>query len=331
MQLELIQFFALVCASVLLTGIVLAYLRRRAILDHPNDRSSHETPTPRGGGLAVTAISLAAIAYHAIALDQIDMIWLSAGVAVLAIVSWLDDLHSLSARLRLIVQFTAVAVTLPWLMQDGSITGGWLPYWVEMPLAAIVWVGFINFFNFMDGIDGISGVEAASIGLGLYCLSLVGVFGTPINPGLIIAAAAIGFLVWNWHPARIFLGDVGSIPLGFLLGGLLLQLAVAGYWAPALILPLYYLTDAGVTLTRRLLRGEKVWEAHREHFYQVAVQAGHRHSGVSAAIALTNVILIGLSVWSLDSPLLAILAAAGCVAVLIGWMHLSPRFKRREA
>lgn len=97
MQLELIQFFALVCASVLLTGIVLAYLRRRAILDHPNDRSSHETPTPRGGGLAVTAISLAAIAYHAIALDQIDMIWLSAGAAVLAIVSWLDDLHSLSA------------------------------------------------------------------------------------------------------------------------------------------------------------------------------------------------------------------------------------------
>lgn len=330
MELELIQFVGLVCASILLTGIVLAYLRHRAILDHPNGRSSHQTPTPRGGGLAVTLVAVSAMAAHGLSADRMDLTWLAIGALILAVVSWIDDLRSLSARLRLLVQFTAVAVTLPWLIQDGSITGGILPYWVEMPLAAIAWVGFVNFFNFMDGIDGISGVEAASIGIGLYSLGLMGVAVPPVSAGLIIAAAAIGFLVWNWHPARIFLGDVGSVPLGFLLGGLLLQLAAAGFWASAVILPLYYLADAGITLTHRLLRGEKIWEAHREHFYQKAVQGGHRHSGVSTAIALANVILIALAVWALDRPLPALGATGVTVALLIGWMHLSPRLVDQE-
>ena len=138
------------------------------------------------------------------------------------------------------------------------------------------------------------------------------------------AAAALGFLVWNWHPARVFLGDVGSVPLGFLVGWLLLELMARGAWAAAIILPSYYATDATLTLVRRLLRGEKIWQAHKEHFYQRAVQAGRSHAQVSAAVGLAGGALIGLAWWStLGFEWEAIAGAALVVVLLMAWM--SPR------
>jgi UDP-N-acetylmuramyl pentapeptide phosphotransferase/UDP-N-acetylglucosamine-1-phosphate transferase len=125
--------------------------------------------------------------------------------------------------------------------------------------------------------------------------------------GASIAAAALGFLPWNWHPARLFLGDVGSVALGFLLGWLLLRLAAEGQWAAAVILPLYYLSDATLTLTRRTLRGEKPWQAHREHFYQRAVAAGLSHAAVVRAVGVANAGLIAL----------AVMATAGCAIVAL--------------
>jgi UDP-N-acetylmuramyl pentapeptide phosphotransferase/UDP-N-acetylglucosamine-1-phosphate transferase len=139
------------------------------------------------------------------------------------------------------------------------------------------------------------------------------------------AAPAAGFLVWNWHPARLFLGDVGSVPLGFALGWLLLHAAIAGYWAAALILPLYYLADATITLGRRALRGAKIWQAHREHFYQRAVARGRGHDAVVGAIAVGNVVLIGCALIAEGTDgaikLLAIAAAALAVALLLA--HLA--------
>jgi len=179
----------------------------------------------------------------------------------------------------------------------------------------------------MDGIDGIAGVEAIGIGIGIYA---IGVVFMPAAAGygqaLAVAAAMAGFLLWNWHPARIFLGDVGSIPLGFLLGWLLLDLAARGLWQAALILPLYYLADASLTLVRRLLRGAVIWRAHREHCYQIAVQRGRSHATVARAIALANAVLVGLAfiaAWPSDAPALPWLmlaAAAIIVALLMGWM-----------
>jgi UDP-N-acetylmuramyl pentapeptide phosphotransferase/UDP-N-acetylglucosamine-1-phosphate transferase len=322
---------AVALASAAATGLLLAPLRRRAILDHPNHRSSHQTPTPRGGGLAVVPIVLAAWAAPLLIEPQgayAALIAALAGAGGLAALSWIDDLRSLPAASRFAAQAVAVALGMAWLAGgaapafQGPVFQGLLPGWLDIAAAAIAWLWFINLFNFMDGIDGISGVEAASIGIGL---SLLGLFAghapEAIWLPLSLAMAALGFLWFNWHPARIFLGDVGSVPFGYLLGWLLLQTAAAGHWAPALILPLYYLADATITLLRRAARREKVWQAHREHFYQRAVQNGRSHGRVSLAVLAANAVLAALALVAMAQPVVALAAAAAAVAALLAWMR----------
>jgi UDP-N-acetylmuramyl pentapeptide phosphotransferase/UDP-N-acetylglucosamine-1-phosphate transferase len=285
-------------ASLAGTGVVLRQLQRRAILDHPNERSSHTVATPRGGGIAVV-VALAAgwLAVALIRPEESREIAAVSGIAVgLAVLSWFDDLGGLPVLVRLLAQVGAIAAVLVITPGDALYFAGLLPAWLDVFAAGVLWVWFVNLFNFMDGIDGIAGTEMATIGLGVTLVAVVaGVANSLPVLGLTMAAAAIGFLRWNWHPAKIFLGDVGSVPLGFLLGWLLLTLAARGQWAAALILPAYYLADATWTLLRRLSRGERVWQAHREHFYQRAVQAGRGHSVVVLSILAANVALVGLA------------------------------------
>ena len=205
--------------------------------------------------------------------------------------------------------------------QEATIFQSFIPEPIDLILAGLIWVWFINLFNFMDGIDGISGVEAAAIGIGITII-VMRTEDTGIDPRLAatVAAGAIGFLYWNWHPAKVFLGDVGSVPLGFLLGWLLLNLANSGTWEPAVILPLYYLADATITILRRALRGEKVWCAHREHFYQRAVQNGRSHAVVSSGVAACNLVLICLAIYSLDEPWIALAVATATVLVFLAWL-----------
>ena len=258
------------------TRALIPLLRRASVLDRPNERSSHEIPTPRGGGIAVVGASLAAwLALVAAGAAPLSLLAVIAGAAMLAMICWLDDLRGLSPAVRFGAQCAAVALGVVAALPDGAVFQGWLPAGLDRAAAALLWVWFVNLYNFMDGIDGIAGSEAASIGIGLALFAIAGIGGDPaLAAAAIIAAAAIGFLVWNWAPARIFLGDVGSVPLGYLLGFLLLWAAALGNWRIALILPLYFLADATITLLRRLLRGERVWRAHRQHFYQRAVQHG---------------------------------------------------------
>jgi UDP-N-acetylmuramyl pentapeptide phosphotransferase/UDP-N-acetylglucosamine-1-phosphate transferase len=177
---------------------------------------------------------------------------------------------------------------------ESPVFQGMLPDWLDFVVTVFLWVWFVNLFNFMDGIDGISGIETIAIAGGVAALGLFGdTAAMPLT--LAVTAAALGFLVWNWPPARIFLGDVGSVPLGYLLGWILLGLAAAGQWPAAVILPLYYLADATITLLRRLLRGEKVWRAHRDHFYQRPVRKGATHLAVILPVAATNLFLVGLA------------------------------------
>ncbi|MDD9918453.1 MAG: glycosyl transferase [Rhodospirillaceae bacterium] len=253
--------------------------------------------------------------------SQLQVFTIIAAVILLACVSWVDDLKSLSPGIRLIAQIVAILPAMLWLHGKSPIFQGIVPEYLDLILAGLIWIWFINLFNFMDGIDGISGVEAAAIGAGIAIVAIQAP-AAGIDPRLAatIAAGAIGFLCWNWHPAKVFLGDVGSVPLGFLLGWLLLNLASSGAWAAAAILPLYYLADATITLTRRGLRGEKVWHAHREHFYQRAVQNGRSHAVVSIGVALCNVVLIGLAVLSIAAPWLALAIAAATVIVFLGWL-----------
>lgn len=329
----LATFAGTAIAAVVATRLVLTILQQRAILDYPNERSSHARPTPRGGGIAVVAVLIPSWALIQYCMPSAAQIWPAVvGIVALAALSWLDDLYSLSAGLRIVCHALVVAGALMLLPDGALVFQGLLPPLLDRIAAALVWIWFINLFNFMDGIDGISGVETLAIGLGLAAVaSLTGSAALQADAflGLAIAGTALGFLVWNWHPAKLFLGDVGSVPLGFALGWLLLNTAIAGHWAAALILPLYYLADATITISRRALRGEKIWQAHREHYYQRATQLGRSHATVSGAIALANIALIVLAliaeIGSALTTFVALLAAIATVGALLGFLAGSGR------
>jgi UDP-N-acetylmuramyl pentapeptide phosphotransferase/UDP-N-acetylglucosamine-1-phosphate transferase len=291
------------------------------MLDYPNERSSHFDPTPRGGGIAVTiSILLAWIALHKVGLVASSFVSIALGTSLLALVSWIDDLRGLSPGIRLVAQGAAVTIGILVLASTRSAPEALLGSTLFFVAAGLVWIWWINLFNFMDGIDGLAVSEAAAICSGLLLFALVGDGADPAAALLAagIIGAAIGFLVWNWSPARIFLGDVGSVPLGYLSGFLLLDLASRGRWKIALILPLYFLADATITLLRRLLAGERVWEPHRQHFYQQAVRNGLPHSAVVKRVIAANLLLIGCG-WAAENgrAVISLSAAIVTVAVLL--------------
>jgi UDP-N-acetylmuramyl pentapeptide phosphotransferase/UDP-N-acetylglucosamine-1-phosphate transferase len=306
--------------SCLGTKALIPLLRRRALLDIPNERSSHAVPTPRGAGLAVVGAVLCVWIGLALAGRAPPWVGVAAlGAAVVGAVSWLDDLRGVPPIMRLLAQAAAVAVGLAVLPVGGVLRDRLGPV-PAIAVAGLAWLWFVNLFNFMDGIDGLAGGEALAIGVGL---ALYAGIGAGLDPGLAalaaaVAGAAAGFLVWNWPPARIFLGDVGSAPLGYLLGFLLLDLTLRGPWKIALILPLYFLADASLTLARRLVRGERIWLAHREHFYQRAVQKGLGHGAVVRRVLAADLLLIALG-WAAGNGagLLALGLAAAIVAALL--------------
>jgi UDP-N-acetylmuramyl pentapeptide phosphotransferase/UDP-N-acetylglucosamine-1-phosphate transferase len=320
--------FAAGLVACLGTLALIPLLRRAAVLDRPNVRSLHAAPVPRGGGIAVSgAIVLAWLGLILAGLAAPSLLAVLLGALLLAIVSWRDDLGGLSPAVRLFAQFAAVALALAavHLTGTGGPSWGWLANRLDAAITALLWLWFINLFNFMDGIDGLAGSEAASIGIGLVLFASFGVGQDPVLAALAaaITAAPIGFLVWNWAPARIFLGDVGSVPLGYLLGFLLLGVAATGHWKIALILPLYFLADATLTLLRRLLRGERVWLAHREHFYQRAVQRGLGHATVVRRVVAADLILIACGWWAENGPGAAGVIGLATAIAVVGLLLLS--------
>ncbi|MBK30554.1 MAG: hypothetical protein CMB49_07630 [Euryarchaeota archaeon] len=303
------------------TRYLIGYLTSHDILDRPNIRSSHVQPTPRGGGIAVMSSLLliwlvVGIVEGAEGVEVITIVGIS---MILAGTSLLDDLKGLSASLRFAVHLFAVSTALYFVPFPGLIFGGILSSEWDLIVTAVLWVWFINLFNFMDGIDGLASVEAIAISIGIFVIvRKLGFDEKSMILSLSIGAALLGFLRWNWHPAKIFLGDVGSIPLGFVLGWMLLGLAANGAWAPALILPLYFLIDATWTLFQRIISREKLWEAHCQHFYQRAVASGLKHDQVSWIVTVANLFLIMLSIIAARGlPEAAVLAAFGAVGVLM--------------
>jgi UDP-N-acetylmuramyl pentapeptide phosphotransferase/UDP-N-acetylglucosamine-1-phosphate transferase len=320
-----IAALALAAAAALLCGLatraLIPILRRRNVLDRPNERSSHTAPTPRGGGMALVGTVL--LAWLGLGLtgrvSPALIIGVLPGTMLLAAVSWIDDLRGLSPAIRLAAQGIAVAIGLCALPATDNPLHAWLGPVLYFAAAGLLWIWWVNLFNFMDGIDGLAGSEAAAIGGGLLVFSLL---GSGVDPARALLAAAIlgaafGFLLWNWSPARIFLGDVGSVPLGYLTGFLLIGLAAGGFWKIAAILPLYFLADATITLLRRLLRGERVWQAHRRHFYQQAVRNGLGHAAVVRRVIAANLLLIGCG-WGAENGWGGIaLGAAGVIVAAL--------------
>lgn len=307
MQLVLFILIGGVCSLITrwTTGFLVGYLRDKALVDKPNERSNHTVATPRGGGLAIVDMVFTGWLVGLFFIDQLSGYWpLIFAFLFIAAVSYLDDRYNLSAPLRLCFQAVAVAGTLLFLHPGDLLFHGHLPLWLDKTLTALLWLWFINLFNFMDGIDGITGAETLHLSLGLILAGVL--LAAPLTSLFLltlVAGSMIGFLFHNWHPSKIFLGDVGSVPLGFLLGYFLLHLSYSGFWMLALILPAYYWFDSSFTLVKRLAQGKKIWQAHSEHFYQQAVRAGWRHDTVVYHIALVNALLLLLSVFYLQGEL----------------------------
>jgi len=281
--------------SWLLTGRLRRYALRRNVMDVPNARSSHTVPTPRGGGVAIVVTALAGLCL----MVGTGLLAPGPGVAIggagalVAVIGFIDDHAHIAARWRLATHFAAAIWGLAWLNHGADLTRllPGLPLAVILPLSAIFLVWLLNLYNFMDGIDGIASVEAVSVALAGAALHWMAGAGSGALMPLLLVAAVVGFLIWNFPPARIFMGDAGSGFLGMMLG---LMTLMAGLVAPPLvwawlILLGVFVADATTTLTRRALRGERVWEAHRSHAYQRASRLLRRHLPVTLATLLINV------------------------------------------
>ena len=322
--------FALaVLLSTALTGGALMILRRRAVFDMPNERSSHTVPTPRGGGwgvmLALLPFWIWAV-WRAGRLHQPVELFLLGGAVLLMAVSWIDDRRGLGPAPRFVAQLVAVGAVMTLLPADLSMTAGMLPLPFDRLFAALIWLWFVNLFNFMDGIDGLAGGSAAAMGFGLMLVSLRhGPSQLEAFRGAMIVAVAVGFLIWNWHPAKIFLGDIGSVPIGFLLGFCLIRLAMDGGQIPALIIPLYYLADATITLLRRARRRERVWQAHREHYYQRSTQRGRSHAHTAKTAIMVQLALAIFAWLSVLWGWWMLIPAGGLVVLLLRWMERPSR------
>ena len=315
------SLLAIVAAALswVLVGLYTRAMTASRRVEPPNERSMHRVPVPVGGGIAIVATALILWPLWQGALSRPHLLLLAC-FAGLGALSWIDDRRGLSPAVRFTAQAVAVALCLASLAPEARVFPI-LPVAVERVLAGLAWLWLINLFNFMDGIDGLAGSEAIAVALGYLLLATLAGLDGPLRPlALIVAASAAGYLFWNWHPAKVFMGDAGAIPLGFLLGWLMLDLALSGYWAAALILPLYFVADATFTLSKRGLRGEKPWQAHREHFYQRAVLGGTTPPGVVWRVAAANAALIALALVSTRYPVPALAAAIAVVAVLL--VHL---------
>lgn len=287
-----------------------------------NDRSMHSGRVPQGGGApALVSVIAAVILMWGSGWQGALLLLAAAGLSAL---SFINDRQEIGFPVRLGAHAAAAALALVLIPGSVSLLGGWLPLALERAIALIAYVWFINLTNFMDGIDGITGVETISVAAGVLACVWAGGddFSSPLGHGLggialgLIGAAA-GFLVWNWPKARVFLGDAGSVPFGFLLGALLLYLAATVSTASALILPAYYLTDATRTLLQRFWRGEKVWQPHRTHVYQRAARAVGSHAAVVVRIAVCNAVLIAAALVAVHRPVLGLIAGAVAVFALM--------------
>ncbi|WP_436785325.1 MraY family glycosyltransferase [Stutzerimonas frequens] len=324
-----ILFVAVVGVSFGLTYCLRRYALSRSLMDVPNARSSHSVPTPRGGGVAIVLsffLSLPVLALLGAVGWELTWALLGAGAGV-AVLGFLDDHGHIAARWRLLGHFAGAVWALFWLgglppLSFFSVTldMAWLGYM----LAVFYLVWLLNLYNFMDGIDGIASVEAICVCLG--GALLYGILGSAgsIEPiayalPLLLACAVVGFLFWNFPPARIFMGDAGSGFLGITLGIFSIQAAWSApqlFWSWLILLGVF-IVDATVTLLRRMLRGDRLYEAHRSHAYQYASRHFGRHLPVTLGVGAVNLLwLLPLALW------VGVGGLDGLAGVLIAYLPL---------
>ena len=298
--------------GLLLTPLARIYSVRRGLIDQPGPRRSHHRPVARGGGIAIASSVLGVAAILAVGTPEIG--WFAVGLAGYAMIGWIDDHRPLPVLGRLLPEL-ALAGLLLWLLWPEA----WSPWWLALMVLALNW--WINLFNFMDGADGFAAGHgcfmAGMLGLGL----LVGGSTSWAVLCLAIAAACAGFLCWNLPPARVFLGDVGSLMLGWALGFSAWVGVVEGSLEPAfwVILAAPFLVDASLTLAARVVRGRRWYTPHRDHAYQALLRNGWSHRRLLAALLAVDILLIApIAGLALLWPELGSLIALVVLTALIG-------------
>ncbi|MGZ8164887.1 MAG: MraY family glycosyltransferase [Methylobacter sp.] len=299
-------FLSALIVSALLTGLIRRYALASSLLDIPNARSSHKVPVPRGGGLAIVIVFLGGLKIISrMGLLAEEAWWTVFGAgAWVALIGFLDDHNHIPALWRLLAHFMAAGWVLFWL-------GGFPPLaffghpldlgWIGYILGMLYLVWLLNLYNFMDGIDGIAGIEAITICLGGVLLYLLRPETVELWRGVLLLAMAVGgFLLWNFPPAKIFMGDVGSCFLGILFGIFSIQAGWQSsqlFWSWLILLGVF-IVDATWTLFCRVWRNEKVYEAHRSHAYQYASRRYGSHKAVSLSIGAINIFwLTPIALW----------------------------------
>jgi UDP-N-acetylmuramyl pentapeptide phosphotransferase/UDP-N-acetylglucosamine-1-phosphate transferase len=288
----------------------------------PNSRSSHKAPTPQGGGIAVIGATLIVSAgvlffFGTASATLWQLAVVLAAVLLVAAVGVLADKHPIAPAPRLLLQTLAVVAVLATLPSELRLLP-LLPWWGERTVLLIGTLWFVNLVNFMDGIDWLTVAEVVPVSA---AIAVIGLFGL-LPPAMIVVSlalcgATIGFAFFNRPVAKLFLGDVGSLPIGLLLGWLLLVLAGTGARAAAVLLPLYYLADGTVTLLRRAANREPVWQAHRSHFYQRATDRGFSVIAIVARVFIINIALAALALATILLPSRTTDIAALCVGAAL--------------
>lgn len=291
-------FVIVAIVSWALTGCLRRYALSKRLIDVPNERSSHSVATPRGGGVAIVVSFLAAFSLFPLFgwFTMESVTGIGGAGALVAWVGFSDDHGHIPARWRLLAHFAAAAWGLYWLggFPAVDVLGFHLDLgWFGNVMSAVYLVWLLNLYNFMDGIDGIASIEAITVCLGGILMVWLLVPDENVWAGnLLLLTAVAGFLVWNYPPAKIFMGDAGSGFLGLTLGLLSIHAATVNpklFWGWVILLGTF-MVDATVTLLRRLCNREKVYEAHRSHAYQYAARKIGSHKPVSLAYGMINLV-----------------------------------------
>lgn len=286
---ELLSISAFIL-SLVITKLSISFFKKKGILDIPNNRSFHIKPTPTGGGWAIIIPTiLLAIVSKAITPSILF------GAFILILISWLNDLKHIQPSIRLVFHSIAIAISLLSLdLTNNIILPNHIPNIIDKTMIFTAWLWFINLYNFMDGADGMTVSETLCICFGILFISLFTYIPLNIiNLCLILIGSCSAFLIFNWHPAKIFLGDTGAIFIGYIISYMLLIIAKSGNGLIVLILPLYYIMDTSLVLFKRILKREKIFEAHqKQYFHRSIIKVKRTHCQTVKKVILFNIFLI---------------------------------------
>jgi UDP-N-acetylmuramyl pentapeptide phosphotransferase/UDP-N-acetylglucosamine-1-phosphate transferase len=321
-----ILFILSFIGSIILIHFLINKLSLWGIVDKPDDRRAHTRVTPRGGGLFIVIIFTISFISFEYSVNNIlkNSVTLIPIFLSIATISFLDDLKPINVFVRLIIHLCCTGLSVFLFLWPAPLFQQILPLNIDFIITVILFTAFLNIYNFLDGIDGMTATESIHLSITILILCILE-YDIIINVDMIMIAAlillscSISFLIFNWHPASIFLGDVGSISLGFLLGLCLLLISASSIYLfiSSIIASLYYIADGGLTILLRLVNKEKIWEPHLQHFFQKAVKNGMKPQQIIKRVITCNFLLMLLAINALYYPIISLILGIFIVSMTL--------------